>query len=115
MKKYNHGITDKIAKWLIDQNIATEEEILNCDIYDAGLMIDCYNINHNKKCFIYSKMVKDASGKETFDSVAGYLHEDYDSAKAREKLEQKDIMNHEIDEPFLKKENKKRSNFRIVK
>lgn len=49
MKKYNHGITDEMAKWLIAQNLATEEEILNCDTYDAGLMIDCYNILHNKK------------------------------------------------------------------
>lgn len=97
MSKYNHGITKDIAKWLISQGLATEDEILNCDIYDAGLMIDCYNIHHNKKCFVYSKMVESVSGGKMFDSVLGYLHEDYDSAKAREETEKKDIMNMRID------------------
>ena len=96
MKKYNYGITEDIAKWLISQKLSTNEEILNCDEYDAALMIDCYNVCHNKKCLVYSKMIESKSGGKMFDSVIGYLHENYDTAKEREYIEKDDLMNQEI-------------------
>lgn len=98
MNKYKYGVTKEMAEWAIDQGLATEEELMNYNEYDADTLIACYNIHHNKKCFTYSKMVESASGIKMFDSVLGYLHEDYDSAKERERLEKEDIMNMRLDE-----------------
>lgn len=89
MKKYKFGVTKEMADWAIDRGLATEEELMNYNEYDAATLIDCYNIHHNKKCMVYSKMVESASGEQVFDSVLGYLNESYETAKAREELEKK--------------------------
>ena len=41
-------------------------------------------------------MVESASGGQVFDSVLGYLNEDYDSAKERENIEKENMMKMEI-------------------
>lgn len=96
MTTLNHGITKEIAQWLISNQFATESEIINCDEYDAALMISCYKVHHKEKCFVHSKMVESVSGGMMFDAVHGYLHEDYESAKARELIEKNDILNMEV-------------------
>lgn len=99
MKEYKYGITKEIAEWAINRGLFSEDEILSFDEDDADLLIFDYKLHHNEKCMVYSKIVKnEATGKEMLDTVVGYLHENYDSAKAREEAEMnEDIMNMIID------------------
>ena len=48
MSKYKSGVTKEMAKWAIDQGLATEEELMNYNEYDAATLIDCYNVCHKK-------------------------------------------------------------------
>lgn len=99
MKEYKYGITEKIAEWAINKGLFSEDEILSFDEDDAALLIFDYKLHHNKKCIVYSKMVENENiGIKMLDSVVGYLHEDYDSAKAREEAEiNTDILDMEVD------------------
>ena len=101
MKKYKYGVTEEMAKWAIEQDLATEEELMNYNEYDAATLITCYSVHNNKKCIIHSKTYINESGEEVCDSVLGYVNESYETTKAREELEKKNSQN-AVDEVISK-------------